>query len=139
MNTYYYDDQSFKNTSLYQDFNKENPVKGNLRIRAYAANQAIPVSGIKIIISLIYQNNKIVFFEGVTNDSGIIERISLPAPRLVADNLLAPNKLTYDIDATYEPDNLNQKYKINIYEDICVVQNINIVPETTFAGEFIWL
>ena len=116
MNTYYFNNESFKNTEIYKQFITENPTEGSLRIRASAANQAIPISGVKIIISTIYNNNKIVFFEGVTNDSGTIERIKLPTPRLVSDNLLNPNKIVYDIEANYVPDNITQFYKVNLYK-----------------------
>ena len=135
MNTYYAIDDDFINTEIYQDFIRKNPAKGNLRIRAYAANQAIPISGVNIVIStLVNDNTRIIFFEGATNESGVIEKISLPAPRLNGDNLIAPEKTEYEIEATYNPDNVKAIYKVNIYEDVCVQQNINIVPELKVGG-----
>ena len=56
MNTYNYIDESFTNTKSYQDFIKENPTEGYLKIRAYAASQAIPISGLNIIVSKITIN-----------------------------------------------------------------------------------
>lgn len=135
MNTYYAIDDDFINTEIYQDFIRKNPAKGNLRIRAYAANQAIPISGVNIVISTMANDNtRIIFFEGATNESGVIEKISLPAPRLNGDNLVAPEKTEYEIEATYNPDNVKAIYKVNIYEDVCVQQNINIVPELKVGG-----
>ncbi len=130
MKTYYVTDEDFINSDVYQDFIRNNPAKGNLKIRAYAANQAVPIKGVKIIISTMANDNtKIIFYEGETNDSGVIEKISLPAPRLSSDNMLVPDKIEYEIDAIYTPDNISAIYKINMYEDVCVQQNINIVPE----------
>lgn len=135
MNTYYAIDKDFMNSDIFRDFIRNNPAKGNLRIRAYAANQAVPISGVNIVISTFANDNtRIIFFEGTTNESGVIEKISLPAPRLSSDNLVAPKKTEYEIEATYNPDNIKAIYKVNIYEDVCVVQNINIVPELKVGG-----
>ncbi len=135
MNTYYAIDKDFMDTDTFREFIKNNPAKGNLRIRAYAASGAIPISGVNIVISTIVNDNtRIIFYEGTTNESGIIEKISLPAPRLNGDNLVAPLKTEYEIEATYAPDNIKAIYKVNIYEDVCVLQNINIVPELKVGG-----
>ena len=84
---------------------------------------------------MINNNTKVIFFEGETNDSGVIENISLPAPKLDISNMMAPNTLVYDVYTIYEPDNIKTLYKVNMYEDVCVIQNINIVPELKL-GDF---
>ncbi|MBR1413481.1 MAG: hypothetical protein IJ574_02275 [Bacilli bacterium] len=129
MNTYYIKDQEFLNSKIYQDYLKDNPSEGMLRVRAFAANQAVPVKGMEIIVSTVYENSKIIFYDGLTNESGVVENINLPAPKLNPDNLDAPNAAKYDIEAKYVPDNIDTFYKVNIYEDICVVQNISVVPK----------
>ncbi|MBR1376914.1 MAG: hypothetical protein IJ565_03775 [Bacilli bacterium] len=134
MNTYNINDQNFINSSLYKEFITENPSNGYLRIRAYAANQAIPMSNVKIVISTEYKNNNIIFFEGYTDSSGVIEKVSLPTPALDQNDLDIPSSTTYDVNVTYAPDNIDQVYKVNMYEDICVVQNISIVPNTGIEG-----
>lgn len=128
MNTYNFNDESFKNTTTYQNFIAENPSQGFLKIRAYAASQALPISGLRIVVSKNIDNNNVIFFEGVTNSSGVIEKILLPAPRLDPNNLDAPNSTTYEINATYPQDNVNNVYRVNMYENIYVIQTINIVP-----------
>ena len=62
------------------------------------------------------------------DNTGVIEKITLPAPKLEQNNLLSPNKLTYEIKATYLDNDIHKVYKVNIYENIYVVQNISIVP-----------
>ena len=128
MNTYNINDTEFINSATYQKFLSDNPSRGYLSIRAYAASQAIPISGLKIIVSTIIDNSKVIFFEGSTNMSGIIEGISLPAPQLTANDLIAPNKTIYQVEATYPSNNLNKVYSINMYENISVIQNISVVP-----------
>ncbi len=140
MNTYNFNDENFKNTQIYQKFIDTNSGIGYLKIRASAASQAIPISNLKIIVSKTIDNNKIIFYEGVTNSSGVIEKIVLPAPKQNQNDLDNPNNITYDINAIYEPDNLNDIYKVNIYENIYVIQRINVVPTLNVSkGDRLWL
>ena len=129
MNTYNINDENFKNTEVYRSFINDNPVNGYLKIRAYSASGAIPVRGLKITVSTEYEGNTIIFFDGFTDTSGVIEKITLPAPRLNSDNMDIPSRTTYDINATYPPNLVDLKYQVNIYEDVFVIQNINIVPD----------
>ena len=122
-------DDNYKKTNAYVSFMNEHPSKGNLRVKASAASGAIPISGVKIVVTTLIENNNVIFYEGETDSSGLIDRISLPAKKLDSNNLEIPDKTVYSIRATYVPDNLSMTFNVNIYEGICVVQNINIVPE----------
>lgn len=130
MNTYNIDDKDFVNSDLYRSFISENPGLGFLKIRAYAASQAIPISGMSVVVSKDIGGNKVIFFEGVTNESGVIERIQLPVPRTL-DNMMAPIITTYDISTTYDGE--SRIYKVNVYDDIYVVQNINVTPNISYG------
>ena len=134
MNIYNINDSSFINTDEYREFMSANPSKGNLRIRAYAASGAVPISNLKIVVRTKINDDMVIFYEGVTNESGIIDRISLPAPKLNPNNLSAPATTTYEIVANYEPNDLTNVYRVNIYENVCVVQTISIVPELRIMG-----
>ena len=134
MNIYNINDENFKNTEAYRSFMNDNSANGYLKIRAYSASEAIPVRGLKITVSTEYEGNTIIFFDGVTDTSGVIEKIILPAPKLNSDNMNVPSRTTYDINATYEPNLVDLKYKVNIYEDVFVIQNINIVPDSNSGG-----
>ena len=133
MNTYNFNDENFKNTTTYKNFIAANPRQGFLKIRAYAASQAIPIRNLKIVVSKNIDNSNVIFFEGETNESGVIERIVLPAPILNPNNLDTPNSTTYEITATYDKDNVSTTYRVNIYENIYVVQTINIVPDLSVS------
>ena len=134
MNTYNINDEEFMNSDVYEEFMKNNPGKGTLRIRAYATNQAVPVSGVKIIVSTMINNSKVIFFEGLTNNSGIIDGIVLPTPRLNDNNMDVPNRIVYDINAIYDVNNVKLFYKVNMYENVYVVQNINIAYNNIMDG-----
>ena len=129
--TYNVNDSNFVNSELYRSFINENPGLGFLKIRAYAASQAVPISGLSVVVSRDIGDNRVIFFEGVTNDSGVIERISLPAPRMSSDNMIAPVINTYDISTIYDGE--SRTYKVNIYDNIYVVQNINVTPNISFG------
>lgn len=126
--------EDFKKTESYQKFSDNNKGSGNLNIRAYTANEAIPISNLEVIVSLIVDNYNVIFFRGKTDDSGMIPRITLPAPIYNPDNLVAPLFTTYDVLSKYN--DKEYKYKVNLYDDICVVQTINIVPEIMERKEF---
>ena len=135
MNTYNYNDENFKNTETYKNFIVSNNVEGYLKIRAYAASGALPISDLKIVVSKNIDNSNVIFYEGKTNSSGIIEKIVLPAPKQNTNDLVIPSSITYDIKATYEKDNTTNSYQINIYDNIYVVQTINIVPTMSVMGD----
>ena len=125
---YNVNDENYKNSKSYLEFLDKNPESGTLKIRAYAANQALPIKGLKVVVSTIIDKNVVIFYEGLTNESGIIENIILPAPKINSDNMIIPNSIIYEIKATYVPDNIEKIYSVRIYENVYVVQNINIIP-----------
>ena len=110
----------FKNSSLYDSFIKNNSGIGNLKIRAYTASLALPVADLEVTISSLIDNMNVIFFKGKTDKSGMIENIELPAP-VLGNNLVIPNTITYNILAG------SKSFSVNMYDGICVVQNINMV------------
>ena len=134
MNTYNFTDSDYINTESYNNFISNNPSSANLNIRTTAANSAIPISGVRIIVSKEIDGNKIIFFDGITDDSGMINDIKLPTPRTVNNDLEAPKGTLYDVEAIYTEDNIDRIYKILMYPDVCTVQNINIVPTMMVAS-----
>lgn len=126
MNNVNITDSNFISTTVYKNFMSENTGRGNLNIRASFANQALPITNLKVVVSKEIENYNVIFYEGVTNISGIIGKISLPTPPKETDDLVAPKTTTYKITAVYN--NREYTYTVNMYDGICVVQNINIVP-----------
>ena len=99
---------------------------GYLKSRASSINEAIPASGINIRVSKVIGNNNVIFFEGVTDESGMINDIVLPAPRAITSDLEAPKFSEYKITATGP--NINQEYTISICCSITIIQYINVIP-----------
>jgi hypothetical protein len=115
--------EEFMKSSEYVDFIKKNPGTGNLKIRAYSASEAIPVVGLNIIVSSIISGKKIIFYNGITDASGMIPTIKLPCPSLL-DNLEIPNTVKYDIEVVG-----GNTFSVNMYDGVCVVQNINYIGD----------
>ena len=134
MNTYNIKNINFINSNLYKQYIKDNPKVGFLKIRAYDASEAIPISGLSVTVSKVINGNNIIFFEGITDKSGIIEEIALPTPTLKSDDLIAPNGVEYTINTLYKKDNIEGTYKVNIYENVYVVQTVRIVPKMNRDG-----
>lgn len=126
MNNVNITDSNFISTIVYKNFMIENTGRGILNIRASFANQALPITNLKVVVSKEIENYNVIFYEGVTNISGLIEKISLPTPPKENDDLIAPKSTTYKITTLYN--NREYTYVVNMYDGICVVQNINIVP-----------
>ena len=122
----------FMKTNEYKEFIKNNPGIGKLKIRSYAASEALPVEGLNIVVSSIINNNKIIFFTGKTDGSGMIPTISLPTPSLIS-NLEIPNTIKYDIEAYMDSSN-KSNFSINMYDGVCVLQNINFVPGEEYGN-----
>ena len=126
MNKINFNDNDFINSKTYRDFIKDNPSTGCLNIRTYSANYAVPIDDVRIIVSKIIDDYEVIFYEGLTDQSGMINSIILPTSNTNSNDLEIPKATTYNIEAIY--DNISRKYSVLIYSNLCVVQDINIVP-----------
>lgn len=136
MNIENINDTNYTNLPTYKDFLDKNKGLGYLMIRASAASGAIPISNLKIIISKVIDNEKVIFFEGTTDDSGMIERISLPAPTQDENNLDIPKYATYVIEALLPSQNISNRYEVNIYNGLTTSQMIIITPREPLRGGY---
>lgn len=134
MNIVNINDTNFINTKTYKDFMDSNPGRGTLMIRANAAKEAIPISDLNIVVSKTIDNYKIIFFEGKTDNSGMINNLILPTPAPNKNDLIIPASTTYEISANTKDNSISKIYTVNMYNNIHVVQTINIIPEMNERG-----
>lgn len=130
MKELFYNDESLRNNPYFQDFLRDNPGKGYLKVRASAANEAIPISDVMIKVSKIIGDTKVIFFEGKTDYSGMINDIVLPAPRENSNDEIIPLFTEYTLEATGSNQNVDMKYSISVFCGITVIQYVNITPTT---------
>ena len=124
-------DESLNNDVAYQEFLRNNPATSTLKIRASAASQALPVSGVNVVVSKEIGNNNIIFFSGSTDESGMINNIVLPAPKANQNDEVAPTLINYKVKATYAPDNLNKEYNVTLYGGTSAIQYIFLSPNVS--------
>ena len=134
---YYFDSEEFKDSSIYKNFININDGKGILKVEASTASEAYPLEGVEIIISKMIDGSKVIFYKGVTDDSGIIDGIVLPTRRIdkevesVSDIVFT----TYDLEAIYSKYNMNKMYNVSIFDNIKVIQPITISVNDLIEGE----
>ena len=127
MNNISINDKEFTNSNAYMQFINNNNGIGYLKIRAYAASQALPIKGLKVLVNKKINGYNVNFFEGYTNESGTIENINLPAPKQDNNDLITPKSTSYEIIATLN-NQISQNYIVNIYDKLYVIQNMSILP-----------
>lgn len=114
----------------YQTFLDKNKEQGYLKIQAFTARQALPVSGVNIVISKKFSDMEKVFFEGETDESGIIDGITLPAPsKLLSEtpeNVLPYAE--YDISSSYSGYKTQNAPQVQIFQGIKTIQPVQVVP-----------
>ena len=135
--TYYYDSDEFKESSLYKTFMSMNDSNGILKIEAYTASGAYPLKGVDIVVSKTFGEDKVIFYEGKTNDSGIIENIILPTRSIDGEINNASDIVytTYDLDANYSEYDVSKKYDVSIFDDIKVIQPVTFAIDELIEGE----
>lgn len=135
MNLLNYED--FKKTDDYSKFSKENPDIGYLKVLAFAAYQALPIPNAEILITRDINNQRVVFFQGYTDNSGTITDIELPAP-LTVKNVDTPEQIpqytVYDLTAIHEGYETIKKYKIGMFGGVRVIQYIKMNPQVDLKG-----
>lgn len=115
----------------YAQFLSENPYTGYLKVQAFRGEQAFPVPDVRVRISRDFTDGERTFFEGVTDQNGIIDGITLPAPS--AENSLTPNgpvnTAVYTLTADH-PSYRAIRIPFAIYEGITAIQPLQLLLET---------
>lgn len=128
--------EDFKKSSEYQKFSQENPAIGYLKVQVFTAYGAIPVPDTSILITKDIGENKVVFFQGKTDSSGIIDNIQLPAPNAVPETDIdtAPEYTLYDLTAIHEGYESLKKYSVGMFGGIRVIQYVKMTPLVDMKG-----
>lgn len=110
----------------YQSFIDENNGTGTLKVQAFVANQAFPLQGIDVKVFKNIGNDKVIFFEGETDSSGIIDDISLPAVVSKEDVEQASDIIytIYNIEAINPETKEKKEYEIAVFSDLKIIQSI---------------
>lgn len=126
--------EEFMRTPEYQDFKRDNPDIGTLKVQAFTAYNALPIAGTEIMLSKDIEEYRVVFFRGQTDSSGIIDNIQLPAPKSSIGSIDAPLYTVYDLTAIHVGYESIKQYSIGMFGDIKVIQYVKMTPEVVLEG-----
>jgi hypothetical protein len=133
----YFDSSEFKNTTTYKNFMNINNGKGILKVETSTASEAYPIKDVEITISKKLDGKDIIFYKGVTNDSGIIDGIVLPT-RKMTDNVEDVSDIfftTYDLLAYSKKYNLKKEYDVSIFDNVKVIQPVIFHVNDLVSGD----
>jgi len=118
--------EEYFNSEKNADYLKNNPGSGLLRIQVYTANQAFPLEDVEVKVYKEIDGKRVVFFNGVTDSSGIIDNINLPTKEVKKEVESASDIMSTDyiIEAKYPKTGVAQDYIVSIYDDLKVIQPI---------------
>ena len=120
--------EEFKNTDLYSDFIEENNDIGTLKVQVFTAYGAIPIENTNIVIYKDIEEYRVVFFQGLTDSSGIISDIKLPAPMMVTSNEDIPIYTVYNMTAFNNEYESIKNYVIGMLGGVNVIQYVKMMP-----------
>lgn len=128
--------EDFKQTESYKNFIQENPSTGRLKVEVFTAYRAIPIPNTRILVTKDIDGQKVLFFSGLTDSSGMISNIELPSP---AENKnFKPGDVAqytmYDVTAIHEGYERIKKYDVAIFGNTGVIQYIKMIPEINMEG-----
>lgn len=126
--------EEFKKTAGYQKFISENGGTGILRVQAFTAYGAVPIADAEITISKDIGNYRVVFFQGKTDSSGIIDNISLPAPVGNSTSIEAPLYTIYDLAAIHVGYESLVYNSLGMFGGIKVIQYVKMTPQVILKG-----
>ncbi len=134
---YNFDSQEFKNTDIYKNFVNENSARGILKVEAHSSTNAYPLKDVRIVVSKMIGNDKVIFFDGVTNESGIIENIILPTKEMAEEVNSASDIVftKYDLEASYPNNDLKKDYDVSIFDNVKVIQPVVFQLDEIVSGD----
>ena len=119
------------NRTDYETFLKLHPGKGKLKVQLSTAGGTFPVEGGSVEVSRDFGGERRVFFKELSNQSGIVENIELPAlPADYSQNSATATDSSTDYNvAVYHPDFVNEPYlKIGIYDGVETLLPVALRP-----------
>ncbi len=114
------------------DFESKNQGKGTLKVQAFSGREAFPIVNARVVVSKDFENGSHIFFDDLTDTSGIVENMMLSSPRkdvAQRDNSILPYS-TYSIRVTH-PYFITTVYEsVPVFDGIASIQPVNMVPRT---------
>ncbi len=123
------DEPTYRNL---EEFKAENTGEGTMKIQAYSGRGSFPVVNARVVISKDFTEGTHVFYDEMTDVSGIVEPVRLSTPP--SENATRTNEVpvlsTYTIKVTH-PYYITTVYKnVPVFDGIMSIQPVNMIPKT---------
>lgn len=137
-----YQDDSANMT--YEQFLSENPGSGVLKVQVFSGQQVTPIPNAEVTVSKTFLDGQHVFFTGLTNISGIVDGIELPAPSRTLSESPQPRGNGAILQMPYAQYNVMvkaarhraQEYThVPIFDGIKSIQPVRLTPIQFTNGE----
>lgn len=117
------EDSSNMPNSYMEEFLRQNPSNGFIKVQAYSGQGALPVKDVRIRVTKEIGGDEILFLEDITDESGKTEAKSLPAPD--ASLSQQPNQSQQPLPyATYTLTAENPSYTTLIKRDLPIFPGV---------------
>ena len=119
-----------RENSDYDNFLKENPKTGKLRVQTYASAQVFPIQNAKVTVEKEFSNGRFTFAEEYTDIDGVAENITLPTKS--KELSLTPESpipySTYTVRVTHPQFESVTFVNVPIFEGIESLQPVAMLP-----------
>ncbi len=113
------------NYQSYEHFIEEHKGNGFLRVKTTLAQGMIPLNKIKIVVSKEINQKKFIFFEGETNESGLVNPIALPT---LVRSKEDPTSTDYLVEAVSEKYRSLGTYYAKMYDQVTTFLEMDMIP-----------
>jgi len=113
-----------KSYYTYDEFLSDNPKSGSLRVQAFVAGRAFPVSNVKVKVTKEIGGQPYTVAERMTDASGIAGNIILPAPESNLSETPVTTQIPY---ATYDILIEQPRYVSLLYKDVPIFDSIESI------------
>lgn len=121
----------------YEQFLSENPGRGLLKVQVFSGQQVTPIPNAEVVVSKEFLDGIKVFFSGLTDISGIVDDIQLPAPNRELSESPQPRGNGVDLQMPYSQYNVTiresrhrpQEYThVPVFDGVKSIQPVRLTP-----------
>lgn len=116
----------------YDRYIEDYPGRGLLKVQISAANEAFPVQGVEVSVSVVYGGVRYLLYDDNTNSSGIVDNMVLPTRPV--DTVLTPERSDAD-EAHYLVTLSHPSFQTIVDKMVTVYDRIETILPITMAPD----
>ena len=117
--------------NTFEVFQKLNPKTGFLRVQAFAGRQTMPVPNATVLVTHTFTDGTRRFASGVTDESGVLDGIALPAP----SGTLAQSPTGEMPYALYDIRVSHPDFRTEVFQQVPVLEGIKSIQPVRFLSD----